>query len=438
MTKEAPHTLFTNVNIFDGLHDRLTAGDVLIEDSMIKAVGNDVQAPEGATVIDGGARTLMPGLIDSHVHFNINVGRNVPELDATTWEEIGARAAYAAQEHFSMGYTTVRDMGGMHTGLKKTIDADYLVGPRIYAAGGFISQTAGHGDFRAPSQYNATQNNLVRLGVARIVDGRAEVLRAVRENFSLGAHYVKIMISGGVTSRKDPMYASQFTDDEISAAIEVAKSYGTYATAHVFKDEDINRGLDLGLKCIDHGHYLTEETMERIKEQGIFFSPNITALSDKVWEHPFYQDKSNPSYPKLVFTRKKSAQLCDHIRKIKPKLVFDSDFVLLAGVPFRQSMDYAIWYCAEQFGNFETLKSMTSTGGELCALTGPHNPYPEGKLGVIESGAYADILLVDGNPLEDIRAIGANPEWFNAAPRDQDVASIRLIMKNGKVYKNTL
>jgi imidazolonepropionase-like amidohydrolase len=135
--------------------------------------------------------------------------------------------------------------------------------------------------------------------------------------------------------------------------------------------------------------------------------------------------------------RKESVKLFDLIKKYKPKMVFDSDYVLLTGVPFRQSMDFTKYFVAETFGNYEALKSLTSTGGELAALTGRSNPYPE-KLGAIEVGAYADILIVDGNPLENIAAIGANDKWFDAKPRGTEVQPIRMIMKDGKVYKDTL
>jgi imidazolonepropionase-like amidohydrolase len=130
--------------------------------------------------------------------------------------------------------------------------------------------------------------------------------------------------------------------------------------------------------------------------------------------------------------------LFDIINKVKPKIVYNSDFVLLSGITFRKTVDFDKWWVANQFGNLTALRAMTSVAGELAALTGPMNPYPEGKLGVIEEGAYADILIVDGNPLENITVIGANPKWFDAEPRDQDIPTIRIIMKDGVIYKNTL
>lgn len=151
-----------------------------------------------------------------------------------------------------------------------------------------------------------------------------------------------------------------------------------------------------------------------------------------------HQDPEFPPTKKFLWLRDNSTQLMDLVRKYKPKLVFDSDYVLLTGVPYRQSMDFTKFNMARELGNFWALQSMTSAGGELAMLAGRHNPYADGKLGVIEEGAYADILLVDGNPLQDISAIGGNSKWFDAEPRGQDVPAIRVIMKDGKFFKNTL
>ncbi|MGI9570650.1 MAG: amidohydrolase family protein, partial [Desulfobulbia bacterium] len=294
----------------------------------------------------------------------------------------------------------------------------------------------GHGDWGIAGQRKG-ESNLERLEITRLVDGRAEVLEGGRRNFALGASYLKIMVSGGVTSTKDPIFQSAFSDDEISAAVETAADYDTYVAMHVFQDSDLSRALDLGVKVVDHGLNITEETMQKLVEKEAFFSPNLTALSQAAIDHPMHQDPTFPPTEKFMRLRDESTQLFDLIKKYDPKIVFDSDYVLLTGVPFRQSMDFTKYFVAETFGNFEALKSLTSTGGELAALSGRGNPYP-GKLGVIEEGAYADILIVDGNPLENIVAIGGSEKWFDAEPREQDVPSIRMIMKDGKVYKNTL
>jgi imidazolonepropionase-like amidohydrolase len=470
-------TLFKNVKIFDGTTDKLKEGlDVLVVKNKIHKIAKDIPTtgtweidvttggvkqmkdPAGGVygysfttfsagkketkqvkvnVIDGGGRTLMPGLIDSHIHINGYKDGNILTWNDTTWEEIGARAAAMAQEKLAMGFTTVRDLCGAHEGLKKVIDEGLLAGPRLYLAGACISQTSGHGDFAYTTQRKG-ESNLEKLEVTRVVDGRDEILAAARRNFALGAHFLKLMVSGGVTSIKDPIYGSQFTDDEVAAAVETAEDWGTYVTVHVFQDADISRVLDLGVKSIDHGFFISEDTMKKLVEKGAFLSPNLAPLADEALAHPMHQDPNFPPTKKFMYTREMGANYMNFIRKYKPKLVFNSDFILLTGVPYRQSVDFTKFVMAREFGNFWALKTMTSIGGELAALTGPENPYQDGKLGVIEEGAYADILIIDGNPLKDIAAIGGNEKWFDAEPRGQDLPVIRIIMKDGKIYKNTL
>ena len=432
--------LFRNVNVFDGTSEQLIKADVLVTGNKIDQVSTEPLAviqSTNMTVIDGGGRTLMPGLIDSHIHTNGYKNGNIITWQNTTWEEIGARAAAMAQEMLMMGFTTVRDMCGAHEGLKIVIDEGLLPGPRMYLAGACLGQTSGHGDWGIAGQRKG-ESNLERLEITRVVDGRDEMMEGVRRNLSLGAHYTKIMVSGGVTSIKDPIYASQLSDDEILAAVETAGDWGSYVAVHVFLDDDISRALDLGVKVIDHGMPISEKTMKKLVKKGAFFSPNLTALAPEALEHPMHQDPNFPPTKKFMWLRGQSDQLIDLMKKHKPKTVFDSDYILLTGVPFRQSMDFTKFNVAREFGNFWALQMMTVNGGELAALTGPKNPYPDGKLGVIEAGAYADILIVDGNPLEDIAAIGGNPKWFDATPRGQDVPVIRVIMKDGKIYKNTL
>ncbi len=469
-------TLFKNVKVFNGTDNRRHDVDVLVVKNKIHRVAKDIPtagtweidaktggvkklaSPVGGffeytfesfseekkvkksvkvNVIDGGGRTLMPGLIDSHIHLNFYKNGTVTTLEGTTWEEIGARAAALAQEMLAMGFTTVRDMGGTHDGLKKVIDEGLLPGPRIYCAGGFISQTSGHGDFGSDTQ-KTDETNMVRLGIARMADGRDEVLKVSRQNFAQGAHYLKVMVSGGVTSIKDPIYGSQYTDDEIRAAVETAEDWTSYVAVHVFRDEDVRRALDLGVKCIDHGLPMSEETMKQMVEKNAFFSPNLTALAPEALNHPMHQDPEFPPTKKFMWLFNNSDQLVDLMKKYKPKTVFNSDYVLLTGPSYRSSMDFTKFHVARTFGNFWALQMMTVNGGELCELTGEENPYPDGRLGVIEEGAYADILIVDGNPLEDFTVLGANSKWFDAEPREQDIPAIRVIMKDGRFYKNTL
>jgi imidazolonepropionase-like amidohydrolase len=436
--EEPARILFTNVNIFDGVSDELAVGmSVLVEGNLISAVATAIPAPAGSTIIDGGGRTLMPGLIDSHAHFNVN-GANLADLEGMRWDEIGARAAAQAQDWLADGFTTVRSMGGTGNGLKNTIDSGLLDGPRIYPSASYISQTAGHGDLLLGSQNrDSSTSNLVRLGITQLADGPDAVRAAVRRNFADGASQIKIMVGGGISSEKGPLFAAQFTDAEILAAVEEAAARDTYVAVHVYHDAHIRRALELGVKSIEHGQFISEETAEFLKEEGAFIAPFTAGITAEAFQHPAYSVPGTPQYIKGREFQRDSTNFVDIMNKIQPKMVMALDIVFLSGVPARSARDFEKFAFARYFGNLQTLRSMTSIPGELAALTGRNNPYP-GKLGVIEEGALADILVVDGNPFEDLSVLGANPKYLDAEPRERGIETIQLIMKDGVIYKNTL
>ncbi|MCP4256198.1 MAG: amidohydrolase family protein [Planctomycetes bacterium] len=434
--------LFTNVKIFNGVDDKLTDGHVLVENNLIKKVSTKlipVNRSANTKVIDGGGKTLMPGLIDSHSHLNVLMPGGLKELEAATWDRIATLAAGAAQEMLMEGFTTIRDMGGMATGLKQTIDEGSLDGPRIYPSGAYISQTAGHGDLTLASQQrNPQDSNLVRLGITDLADGTDAVHKAVRNNLAQGATQIKIMMGGGISSEKGPLFASQFTDDEVRAAVEEAATRDTYVATHIYQAAHIKRALNLGVKSIEHGQFIDEEGAKLLKNKGAFIAPFTTGFSNKALKHPVYGKKGTPQYIKAKEFQENSKNFAALMKKIKPKVVLAIDVVFLTGMDARRQRDFEKWTFTETLGNHMALMGMTSIAGELASLTGKNNPYPEGKLGVIEVGAYADLLIVDGNPLKDITAIGANPKYFDSEPRTKGIPKIKLIMKDGKIYKNTL
>jgi imidazolonepropionase-like amidohydrolase len=435
---EPAQTLFQDVRVFNGTDNQLLDVDVLVEGNLIKAIGKDIVAREDATVIDGQGKTLMPGLIDSHVHFNLSMGGGRQGMEAARWDYMAVMGVAAAQDWFADGFTTARDMGGMHDGLRRAIDAGLIEGPRLYLATGMISQSSGHADMLLDSQSVPTQSSLVRLEITHIADGVEEVRKAVRRNFSLGANLIKIMIGGGIAGAKGPMYAAQYTDEEISVAVREASVRDAYVAAHIYEDAHIERALNLGVMSIEHGQYISENTARLMKKKGAFISPYIASVvSDEIFKHPLFGNKNSFEYPRVIEMKEKSGDFVEIIKKVKPNIVFSSDIVSTNGVLSRQQRDHEKWIFAKHFGNFEALKAMTSTGGKLAMLTGRANPYPH-KLGVIKVDAYADILLVDGNPLEDITVVGGNPEWFTAPPRGEGIPTIRFIMKDGAIYKNTL
>jgi len=440
-----PQTLFTNVHVWDGTSEGITQRiNVLVENNTIKKIrASASDAHAKATIIDAPGKVLMPGLISSHVHLTHTlVDGGIPGWNAMTWEDLGAVATASAKEYLMMGFTTVRDMGGMADGFKRAIDKGLIEGPRIYPAGAYIAQTSGHGDLRMRGQPNAQltgiqYSNLERLGIIRIADGVPNVLTAVRENFANGAVYIKLHAGGGISSEKDPLHTIQYTMEELKAADVTTRNWDTYFTVHAYTTPTVNLALDAGAQAIDHAQMVDENTIKRMASQGTFLTSNLAGMSADIFKHPLYGNPANPQYIKTKAFGDASKNFATWVKKHDIKWSFGDDMVLSTQVQFRQLVDYEKWYAGKLFGNHFALRGMTSTPGQLAQLTGQTNPYP-GTLGVIQEGAYADVLIVDGNPLDDLAAIGANEGWFDAEPRSQNVENIKLIMKDGKIYKNTL
>ncbi len=440
--EELHQTLIENVNIWDGTSDQLQIGmHVLIEGNLIKQISpSSIPASAGAILIDGGGRTLMPGLIDGHVHLMINAdfGAIETNMDLT---DLAYRVTRVAERFLMDGFTAVRDMGGPAFGLQRNIDSVLVIGPRVYPSGAFISQTSGHGDFRdrADAGFSAAikgdVSNFQRLGIGTVADGVPAVLAATRLNLRNGATQIKIMAGGGGSSRFDPIDTTQYSVDETCAIVEATKDWGTYVAAHVFTDRAVNRLLDCGVKTLEHGFFLSEDTMKRIAAEGAFVVPQMWGISPDLARNPLMPAAKIPEVRKLGEQYKDVGR---NLLKHKVKVVFASDYVGTFADAER-ARRYEIWWRTQTFdSNFEVLKQMTSTAGEMLALSGPRNPYREGRLGVIAEGAYADILLVDGNPLEDISVIGGTTKWFDADPEWKPIETLDLIMKDGVIYKNTL
>ena len=431
--------LFTNVNIFDGKNENLANGmNVLVEGNLIKEVSsNPIQAGRGATVIDGGGRTLMPGLIDLHVHLIANGDRGLVDIEANfTWEDLAIRSAAMAKQYLMEGFTTVRDMGGLNGGLRRQIDQGYAMGPRVYNAGGWIGPPGGHSDMRnftMPQAPGVSQTE--RLGISIQVNGPDEVTRVARQNFMQGATQLKIMQTGGVASLFDPWQLNGLNEDEIRAAVQVADNYGSYVGAHSYSKDSIMRALNLGVKTIEHGFMFDGDVARLMKEKGAYLVTQMTSQAPGLADIGALQDPRT-AY-KLKTAQAAFKDYVANVKKYNPKFGYMTDCVGGLEVCEKQ-IAYEKWLHADFFGNLHMLKAATSTAGEVVSLTGNvMNPYVEGKLGVIESGAYADLLVVDGNPLEDITVIGGVDKWHDAPDRD-GVKTIRLIMKDGVIYKNTL
>jgi imidazolonepropionase-like amidohydrolase len=420
--KPKPQVLFTNVNIFDGTSDTLAEGmSVLVEGNLIKKINKGLKADANATVIEGGGRTLMPGLADTHVHLGF---ASLPQEQMFTGRP-GYNYIYSSGDAEAMlmrGFTVVRDMGGDVFGLKRAIDEERVPGPRIYPSGAFISQTAGHGDFRLPEQDNPRFGGprpfWMRLGTARLADGVPEVLAAARENLRNGASQIKLAAGGGYGSPADPLLGNQYTFEEIKAAVDTAADWQTYVTIHAYHPSSINRAIDAGVKDVGHGQLLDEKTLRRMADKGVFLSTQPFT----VCKEPQLSDFSNS---KLAIVCKGTAFVYATAKKIpKLKVTYGTDLFFVPPEVFAEQTKM-MKRLLKWYEPVEILRMATSTSGELFQMSGLRNPYPDGGLGVVQEGAYADLLLVDGNPLEDLEAV-------------TDTDNLKIIMKDGKVYKNTL
>ncbi len=289
----ADTVLFTNVNVFDGTSDELLMDrHVLVEGNKITRVSSDPIPTDRSArtqIIDGGGRTLMPGLIDSHTHlYATGVFQSFAGLQAAKWDQIGAVAAENARDYLYDGYTTVRDTGGMGSGLRELIDMGVVDGPRIYTAGAAIGPTSGHGDWRNPVQRNfAVPANDVgnQLNLSYIADGPDEIRKASRLNFAHGASFLKLMAGGGVTSELDPLWSVAYSVEEISAAVEAASFFDTYVTVHAYTDETVNMAIDAGVKSLEHGQMVSEDTVERIADEGIIWALNLAGMDPALLDH---------------------------------------------------------------------------------------------------------------------------------------------------------
>jgi len=415
-------TLFTNVHVFDGKSEQLIKDvNVLIEGNLIKEIGKGITAPQGAEVIEANGLTLMPGLIDAHVHLSLNMGfltmyNQLPDY-------LAGRTFAEAKNTLMRGFTSVRDTGGEVLGIKRAIDEGYAVGPRIWASGAGISMTAGHADLRPPTQrprqlggpaWTEGEYN----GGTVIADGVPEVLSAARLQMRKGAAFIKMFTSGAVSGMYDPLDIGEYSFEEIKAAADEAKRWNTYLAVHTYNDKGTRIALEAGAMTIEHASLMTEETMKLLVEKGAFLSTQTGV---------FLSDPPE-SWSEATKNRQRQAKegldnMFKLAKKYNAKILIGSDYVDNGEQKKEQSYELSNrlpWWTAP-----EILKQATSGNAEVLYFSGPRNPYP-GKLGVIEKDAFADILLIKGDPTKDLTLFHDSEN------------NIQLIMKDGVIYKNIL
>ncbi|MBR1269931.1 amidohydrolase family protein [Bradyrhizobium sp. AUGA SZCCT0222] len=414
--------LFQNVRIFDGKNGALSApSNVLIRGNTIEKISTASIAVDAQTAtINGAGRVLMPGLIDAHWHAMLIRTNPVEAFGDVGFNNLVA--GDEATDTLMRGFTTIRDVGGPVFGLKRAIDEGIVKGPRIYPSGAMITVTSGHGDFRQltdlPRTIGGMLTRMEQIGGAIVADSPDEVRVRVREQLMQGASQVKLTAGGGVSSPFSPIDVSTFTEAEMRAAVEAAENWGTYVAAHAFTPAAIRSAIAAGARCIEHGFLMDDATAKLIADKGVWLSmqPLPEGMRLGLPEGSVQRAKAEEVWPGI-------ARAYEMAKKYKIKTAWGTDVLFSRELAQQQGAILASltrWYTPA-----EALVMATSTNAELLALSGKRNPYP-GRLGVVEEGALADLLLVDGNPVDNIKLI------------EDPAKNFVVIMKDGKIYKNLL
>ena len=411
----AESVLINDVRIFNGVDSTLTAGNVLVEDGIITQVSGDaIAVDDDALVIDGANRVLSPGFIDLHVHLTSHVPYNQIDAHGTV---VGAVANDVARHFLDSGFTTVRDAGGTHPDLARAIELGTVYGPRVFPSGAVLSQTGGHGDWRHASVPNPTLvggSPYLHSDQAVIVDGVDQHLAAARENLRFGATQIKIMGGGGVMSDYDPIHSLQPSPEEIRAAVQAAGDFGTYVLAHAYTSEAVRRLVENGVRCIEHGLLIDDATAKFVKKNDVVISTQLVvyrALKD-------LPGITETNLAKLAVVLEGQENLIGLIKKYDITTGFATD--LIGGMyPLltREFTERAMYWTPA-----EVLVQATSESAKVIRMAGKLNRH--GNFGEIREGWVADILLINGEPLQDISVL-----------RDPG-QNLALIMKGGKIIKN--
>ena len=406
--------LFRNVKLLDPGQDELLGGqEVLVEGEVIRELSDRPIRPANATVIDGGGRTLMPGLIDCHVHVFLSE-LNIRNLEHVPLTLMTARAAELMRGMIDRGFTTVRDTGGADWGIKAAVEGRLLPGPRLFISGRAIGPTGGHSDSRRRTDGGAPCGccNAMVFTMA-LADGPDDVRRSAREQIRQGADQVKIMMSGGVASPYDPLDSLQYSPGEVAAAVEEAQAFGRYVCAHAYTPEAITRAMQGGVRTIEHGNLIDEPAARLMAEKGAFLVANLVtyhAMKERAAQLGMSADMLAKN-DVVLEAGYRSLEIC---KRAGVPVAYGSD--LLGPLQEEQSREFLIR--REVMKPIEVIRSATTVAARVLRR--------EGTLGVIAPGALADLLLVDGNPLLDLGLF------------QNQGAHLTAIMKGGTFHKNLL
>ncbi|WP_420100287.1 amidohydrolase family protein [Corynebacterium sp.] len=363
-------------------------------------------------VIDAAGATVMPGLVDAHVHIMVtstdSVGRANWSPGYTT-----VRALKAAGDMLRRGFTTVRDVGGADYGMARALDEGYMPGPRLIFGGKALSQTGGHGDF-APLTDDSCGCCQLKPDFARVVDGVDAVRHAARDEFRKGAHHLKVLVSGGVASPSDEISAVQYTREEVRAAVVEADNHNRYVTVHAYHPRAVNAALEEGVHCVEHGNLIDDESIRLLVEKEAFLVPTIITYQ-AMYEAGDASGLSPASLKKLDEVREAAVENLGKAYKAGVNIVYGSD--LLGALQHRQLDEFTIR--SEVIPNLDLIRSATSNAARLLKM--------EGEIGTLAVGAHADLIIVDGDPEQDIDVLTTPDRTLRhvikgGAPVDLDIA----------------
>jgi len=407
--------ILENARIFDGASADCPGGmSVLIEGDTIREVSHRPIKATDAHRIDIGGKTLMPGLIDLHIHAYFS-DLNAQVVDRRDAPYRTAHAARMLGHALDCGFTTVRDVGGGDYSLASALADGLIRGPRFFYAGKALSMTGGHADFRLPGESQHT-HGYCSCGATNfagvVVDGVDECLKAVREELRRGAHCIKIMASGGVMSPTDPIWMNQFCEEEIRTVVRECAERRTYVAAHCHPVSAIRRSVDFGVRCIEHATLIDAPTAEYVAANDAYVVPTMAVIfatmevGERLGTPPENMEK-------FKIAREMAISGLDHMRSAGVKLGYGTD---LFGVTYDQQCREFLWR-AEVFTPLEMLRQATSIGAEILMQ--------HGKLGCVQAGAYADLIVVDGDPLTDIGLLTANGDKLDLIMRGGDIVKMR-------------
>ncbi|MEV6822207.1 amidohydrolase family protein [Nocardiopsis dassonvillei] len=410
MTRQSePHILFTGAGLLDPEAGTRTPGSwLLVRDGLVAGSGQGAPPEVGSRVptVDLAGATLMPGLIDAHVHptaFSADLGAAMDQSPAY----VASYAGRSLGDMLRRGFTTVRDVAGGDWGLARAVEEGLVDGPRLMFGGKALSQTGGHGDFRAPGR-QGNDTHACCPGAGIVCDGPVEFRRAAREQLRTGAHHLKIMLSGGVASPTDRIDSTQSSEDEIRAVVEEAEAANRYVTGHAYTARAVNRGLRLGVRCIEHGNLIDESSIELFLEHDAYLVPTLVT-----YQELSRQGAANglpaASQAKVDTVLDRGLDALRMAHEAGVNLVFGSD--LLGGMQDRQSQEFAIRGRVQPAA--DVLRAATVNAARLLGL--------EGVVGTLRDGARADLVVVDGDPLSDIGVL-ASPE-----------TSVRTVLRDGRI-----